>query len=78
MLRQYQSQILREGLQSFGDYAYKYSDCSSARKKGDLGSFGRGKMQKPFEDAAYGLGVGEMTPSIVESDSGVHLIIRTE
>jgi peptidyl-prolyl cis-trans isomerase NIMA-interacting 1 len=33
-------------------------------------------MQKSFEDAAYGLDVGEMS-DVVESDSGVHLILRT-
>lgn len=33
-------------------------------------------MQRPFEDAAFGLSVGEMS-DIVETDSGVHLILRT-
>jgi NIMA-interacting peptidyl-prolyl cis-trans isomerase 1 len=33
-------------------------------------------MQKPFEDAAFGLKVGELS-SIVDTDSGVHLIYRT-
>lgn len=53
-----------------------FRDCSSARSGGDLGSFGRGQMQRPFEDAAFGLGVGQMS-DIVETDSGVHLILRT-
>lgn len=53
-----------------------YRDCSSARSGGDLGSFSRGQMQRPFEDAAFGLSVGEMS-DIVETDSGVHLILRT-
>ena len=32
-------------------------------------------MQKSFENAAFGLRVGEMS-DIVESDSGIHIILR--
>ena len=35
----------------FDDLAVKFSDCSSGTRGGDLGPFGRGMMQKPFEDA---------------------------
>jgi NIMA-interacting peptidyl-prolyl cis-trans isomerase 1 len=55
--------------------AAERSDCSSHRKNGDLGFFGRGMMQKPFEDASFGLNVGEMS-GIVSTDSGYHLIYR--
>jgi hypothetical protein len=51
------------------------SDCSSCRNNGDLGYFGRGAMQRPFEDASFGLAVGEMS-GIVSTDSGYHLIYR--
>ena len=34
---------------TFDDLASEYSDCSSARNKGDLGPFGRGQMQVSFE-----------------------------
>ena len=49
---------------------------SSAKQGGDLGFFGRGDMQKPFEDTTYGLQVGAMS-GIVDTDSGVHIILRT-
>jgi NIMA-interacting peptidyl-prolyl cis-trans isomerase 1 len=51
------------------------SDCSSFKQNGDLGSFERGMMQKPFEDAAFALQPGQMS-SIVSTDSGYHLIYR--
>jgi NIMA-interacting peptidyl-prolyl cis-trans isomerase 1 len=35
-----------------------------------------GQMQKSFEDATFGLQVGEMS-EIVDSDSGIHVILRT-
>lgn len=40
--------------EEFCNFASQFSDCSSAKQGGDLGTFGRGQMQKPFEDAAYG------------------------
>ncbi len=66
---------IESGAASFEDLASQYSDCSSARKGGDLGFFSRGQMQKPFEDAAFALSVGEMCGP-VHTDSGVHLIKR--
>ncbi|MCJ1417460.1 Peptidyl-prolyl cis-trans isomerase NIMA-interacting protein 1 [Xylographa parallela] len=52
---------IRSGQASLGDLAMTESDCSSARKKGDLGYFGRGDMQKEFEDAAFAMKPGECT-----------------
>jgi NIMA-interacting peptidyl-prolyl cis-trans isomerase 1 len=66
------------GISSFAEIAGQFSDCSSAKRGGDLGPFNRGAMQKPFEDAAFNLKVGEMTSEPVFTDSGVHLILRTE
>ncbi|KAL0422863.1 UNVERIFIED_CONTAM: Amidophosphoribosyltransferase 2, chloroplastic [Sesamum latifolium] len=65
------------GKSRFEDIASQFSDCSSAKRGGDLGPFGRGQMQKPFEDATYGLKVGEIS-DIVDTDSGVHIIMRTD
>ncbi|KAI0348179.1 rotamase-domain-containing protein [Trametopsis cervina] len=75
ILKGYQAQIGGDP-EKFSQLASKYSDCSSAKNGGDLGSFGRGQMQKPFEDATYGLKVGEMS-DVISTDSGVHVILRT-
>ncbi|XP_042495402.1 peptidyl-prolyl cis-trans isomerase Pin1 [Macadamia integrifolia] len=75
-----QLKALREeivtGKAKFDDIASRYSDCSSAKRGGDLGPFGKGQMQKPFEEATYALKVGEIS-DIVDTDSGAHIIMRT-
>eukprot|EP00634_Sargassococcus_sp_CCMP2135_P006772 CAMPEP_0198644756 /NCGR_PEP_ID=MMETSP1467-20131203/826_1 /TAXON_ID=1462469 /ORGANISM="unid. sp., Strain CCMP2135" /LENGTH=118 /DNA_ID=CAMNT_0044380219 /DNA_START=19 /DNA_END=375 /DNA_ORIENTATION=- len=60
---------------AFMDLAAKRSDCGSFSREGDLGPFGRGQMQKPFEEATYALAVGEIS-GIVDTDSGLHIILR--
>ena len=60
----------------FAVLARQHSDCPSGRQGGDLGSFGRGQMVGPFEEAAFGLPVGG-TSGVVETDFGYHLIQRT-
>ncbi|KAJ2525810.1 Peptidyl-prolyl cis-trans isomerase NIMA-interacting protein 1, partial [Coemansia sp. RSA 1933] len=60
----------------FGDIALEESDCSSAKRKGDLGWFEKGRMQPAFEDAVRALQVGELSQE-VKSDSGIHIILRT-
>lgn len=69
-------EAIHNGDSTFEELASKYSDCSSAQKGGDLGPFGRGQMQKAFEDATFALEVGQMSGPIW-TDSGVHLILRT-
>lgn len=68
-------QKIKSGTITLGDLAPTESDCSSARKRGDLGYFGRGDMQKEFEDAAFALRPGEMS-GVVQTASGLHLIER--
>lgn len=68
---------IKSGEISLGELAMSESDCSSARKRGDLGYFGKGDMQREFEEAAFALRPGEMS-SVVETASGLHLIERLE
>lgn len=75
ILREYQAQI-NGSAEKFAQLASQHSDCSSHSKGGDLGWFGRGQMQKAFEDAAFALEIGKIT-NVVSTDSGVHLILRT-
>lgn len=58
---------------SFERLAAKYSKCPSGQRGGALGSFGRGVMVKPFENAAFNLQVGEVSQP-VKTQFGWHLI----
>ncbi|MBT2703080.1 peptidylprolyl isomerase [Bacillus sp. ISL-35] len=58
----------------FAELAKEYStDASNADKGGDLGYFGKGEMAKEFEEAAFGMKVGEVSAP-VKTDFGYHII----
>jgi peptidyl-prolyl cis-trans isomerase C len=65
---------LAEGV-SFEDLAAKFSQCPSGKRGGDLGSFTKGRMVKPFEDTAFSLQVDEVSGP-VKTQFGYHLIKR--
>lgn len=65
---------VKKNPKNFEELAIKYSqDTGSATKGGDLGSFGRGAMVKPFEDAVFGMKVNQIS-DLVESEFGYHII----
>jgi foldase protein PrsA len=67
---------LKKG-ESFTNLARDLSvDKGSAKRGGDLGLFGRGMMVKPFEEAAFKLKKGEITPEPVRTEFGYHIIKR--
>jgi parvulin-like peptidyl-prolyl isomerase len=63
--------------EKFANIAKQVSLCPSGKRGGDLGTFGRGKMVKEFENAAFKLSKGEASP-IVKTKFGYHIIKRLE
>jgi len=76
-LRRVQTEAIRQQLldgANFEEFAKKYSACPlSAKQGGDLGEFGRGKMVKSFDDAAFSQKVGEIGP-VFRSPYGYHIV----
>jgi NIMA-interacting peptidyl-prolyl cis-trans isomerase 1 len=64
------------GKESFEEIAARESDCSSAKRMGDLGFFGKHDMVPEFSAAAFALQVGDISEP-VSSASGIHIIKRT-
>ena len=62
--------------EKFGKLARELSiDTGSAKRDGSLGFFGRGKMVKEFETAAFNLQVGQISEPI-KTQYGYHVIKR--
>ena len=60
--------------EDFATLAKEFSDDpGSATRGGDLGSFSKGRMAKPFEDAAFSMEVGTISQP-VKSEFGYHII----
>jgi len=64
----------KAGPAKFADLAKQFSqDPGSAQQGGELGSFARGNMVKPFDDAVFAMNVGDIVGPI-ETDFGYHVI----
>lgn len=68
---------VRAAPQKFAELASKFSqDPVSAAQGGDLGSFTRDAMVKPFADAVFAMKVGDVS-DLVETEFGFHIIRLT-
>jgi peptidyl-prolyl cis-trans isomerase C len=74
LMESYRQQLLSGT--NFAELASSVSRCPSAARGGDLGVFTRGKMAKPFEDAAFSQKENEIG-EVIETPFGLH-IIRVE
>jgi len=63
--------------EKFANIAKEVSLCPSKKRGGDLGTFGRGKMVREFEQAAFVLEKEQVSP-VVKTKFGYLIIRRLE
>jgi len=63
--------------EKFANIAREVSLCPSGKRGGDLGAFGTGRMVREFEEAAFALQKGQISP-IVKTEFGYHIVRRLE
>jgi peptidyl-prolyl cis-trans isomerase SurA len=61
--------------QDFERLIERHSEDGSRERGGDIGSVGRGRLAPAFEDALFGLKVGERS-GVIETEFGFHIIER--
>jgi len=61
----------------FAELANEYSMDGDGTSGGSLGTFGKGQMVAPFEEAAFAMGIGEISEPVA-SDYGWHIIYITD
>eukprot|EP00871_Galdieria_phlegrea_P001141 jgi/Galph1/2027/GphlegSOOS_G704.1 len=57
----------------FAELATRFSECSSAKRGGDLGWFPRGKMEPKFQEVAFSTVEGEVSEPF-KGANGWHII----
>ncbi|WP_026998438.1 peptidylprolyl isomerase [Eisenibacter elegans] len=74
--RQRAEELLKEIQEGadFAEMARKHGTDGTKETGGDLGFFSRGRMVKPFEDAAFSVNEPRLLPNIVETDFGYHIV----
>ena len=62
---------------SFAELAKQYGEDPTKDRGGDLGFFTKGRMVKPFEEAAWKLKKGKVS-NLVTTQFGYHIILKTD
>lgn len=72
-----QANLVLEKIKAGADFAAmakQYGEDGTNATGGDLGWFGKGDMVPEFEDAVFGLKKGELSPALVETQFGYHIV----